>query len=178
MREDSTQPEIMWQGKFITTVREGRWEYVNRARGIHAAVILAIDDAPDGRHVLLVEQYRIPIHKRCIELPAGLVGDDMAGEEAALAAERELEEETGYAAAHWENVGEFYSSPGMVGESFTLMIARALTKVGAGGGVDSEDIMTHRVRLDGVADFIAAKRAEGCAIDVRVAMLLSGGWLA
>lgn len=177
MSNDADTPEIMWQGKFITTVREGRWEYVNRARGIHAAVILAIDDAPDGRHVLLVEQYRIPIHKRCIELPAGLVGDDTAGEQASLAAERELEEETGYAAAEWQNAGEFYSSPGMVGESFTLMIARGLTRVGAGGGVDSEDITVHHVPFDGIADFIAAKRADGCAIDVRVTMLLSGAWL-
>lgn len=171
------ETEVVWQGKFITALREGRWEYVTRAAGMSAAVILAIDDAPDGRHVLLVEQYRIPIHKRCIELPAGLVGDDVAGEEAAVAAARELEEETGYAAAHWENAGEFYSSPGMVGESFTLMIARGLTKVGAGGGVDSEDIVTHRVPMARVADFVAAKRAEGCAIDVRVAMLLAGGWL-
>ncbi len=174
---DGDQPEIVWQGKFITTVREGRWEYVNRARGIHATVILAIDDAADGRHVLLVEQYRIPIHKRCIELPAGLVGDDTAGEPASLAAERELEEETGYAAAQWQNAGEFYSSPGMVGESFTLMIARSLTRVGEGGGVDSEDITVHRVPLDGIAEFIAAKRKEGCAIDVRVTMLLSRAWL-
>lgn len=172
------QPEIVWQGKFITTIREGRWEYVNRARGIHAAVILAIDDAPDGRHVLLVEQYRIPIHARCIELPAGLVGDDSAGEEAAPAAARELEEETGYAAADWRNAGAFFSSPGMVGESFTLMIARGLTRVGPGGGVDGEDIVTHRVPIDGIADFIAAKRAEGCAIDVKVTMLLAGQWLA
>lgn len=178
MSAAANTPEIVWQGKFITTIREGRWEYVNRARGIHAAVILAIDDAPDGRHVLLVEQYRIPIHARCIELPAGLVGDDSAGEEASLAAERELAEETGYAAAHWSNAGEYFSSPGMVGESFSLMIARGLTRVSDGGGVDGEDIVTHRVPLAGIADFIAAKRAEGCAIDVKVTMLLAGNWLA
>lgn len=178
MSDDAPAPEIVWQGKFITTVREGRWEYVNRARGIHAAVILAIDDAPDGRHVLLVEQYRIPIHARCIELPAGLVGDDMAGEDPAVAAERELEEETGYAATSWHNAGEFFSSPGMVGESFTLMVARDLTKVGDGGGVDGEDIIVHRVPMAGIEAFIAAKRAEGCAIDVRVTMLLAGAWLA
>ncbi len=178
MSDAADSPEIMWQGKFITTVREGRWEYVNRARGIHAAVILAIDDAPDGRHVLLVEQYRVPLHKRCIELPAGLVGDDTAGEEASLAAARELQEETGYVAGQWDNAGEFYSSPGMVGESFTLLIARGLTKIGAGGGVDGEDIIVHRVRLDSIGEFISARRAEGYAIDVRVTMLLSGAWLA
>ncbi len=85
-----------------------------------------------------------------------------------------LEEETGYRADHWRTVGEFYSSPGMVSESFTLLVATGLTRVGEGGGVDSEDIIVHRVPLDGVADFVAAKRAEGCGIDVRVAMLLAG----
>ena len=89
-----------------------------------------------------------------------------------------MEEETGYHADHWRTVGEFYSSPGMVSESFTLLIATGLTKVGAGGGVDGEDIIVHRVPLDGIVDFVAAKRAEGCGIDVRVAMLLAGGLLA
>jgi ADP-ribose pyrophosphatase len=169
--------EIMWQGRFVTAKRQGKWEYVSRSRGIHAAVILAIDDAPDGRHVILVEQYRVPLGRPCLELPAGLVGDDEAGEETAIAAARELEEETGYRAARWDVAGEFYSSPGMVSESFTLLIARDLTRVGDGGGVSGEDIIVHRVALAGVADFVAAKRLEGCGIDVRVAMLLVGGWL-
>lgn len=173
-----TPIETRWEGRFITVKQQGTWEYVSRSRGIHAAVILAIDDAADGRHVILVEQYRVPLKVNCLELPAGLVGDDSAREASEVAAQRELEEETGYRAAHWRTVGEFYSSPGMVSESFTLLVATGLTKVGDGGGVDSEDIIVHRVPLDGVADFVAAKRAEGCGIDVRVAMLLSGGLLA
>ena len=169
--------ETRWEGRFITVKQQGAWEYVSRSRGIHAAVILAIDDAADGRHVVLVEQYRVPLKVNCLELPAGLVGDDSAGEAAEVAAERELEEETGYRAANWRTVGEFYSSPGMVSESFTLLVATGLTRVGDGGGVDSEDIIVHRVPLTDVADFVAAKRAEGCGIDVRVAMLLAGGLL-
>lgn len=166
-----------WEGKFITVRQQGTWEYVSRSRGIHAAVILAIDDAADGRHVILVEQYRVPLKVNCLELPAGLVGDDRAGEAAEVAAARELEEETGYRAAHWRTVGEFYSSPGMVSESFTLLVATGLDKVGDGGGVAGEDIVVHRVPLDGIEQFIAAKRSEGCGIDVRVAMLLAGGLL-
>lgn len=166
-----------WEGKFITVRQQGTWEYVSRSRGIHAAVILAIDDAADGRHVILVEQYRVPLKVNCLELPAGLVGDDRAGEAAEVAAARELEEETGYRAAHWRTVGEFYSSPGMVSESFTLLVATGLDQVGAGGGVAGEDIVVHRVPLDGIEQFITAKRAEGCGIDVRVAMLLAGGLL-
>ena len=170
--------ETRWEGRFITVKQQGTWEYVSRSRGIHAAVILAIDEGDDGRHVILVEQYRVPLKVQCLELPAGLVGDDTAGEAAEIAAQRELEEETGYHAGRWRTVGEFYSSPGMVSESFTLLVATGLTRVGEGGGVDGEDIVVHRVPLAGIADFVAAKRAEGCGIDVRVAMLLAGGLLA
>ena len=172
-----TPIDTPWEGRFITVKQQGTWEYVARSRGIHAAVILPIDDAPDGRHVILVEQYRVPLKINCLELPAGLVGDETSGEAPEIAAERELEEETGYAAAHWRTVGDFYSSPGMVSESFTLLIATGLTKVGPGGGVGGEDIVVHRVPLDRIADFVAAKRAEGCGIDVRVALLLAGGLL-
>ena len=81
---DRDLPEqIMWAGRFITAKTRGRWEYVSRARGIHAAVILAIDEAEAGRHVLLVDQYRVPLGRRCIELPAGLVGDEQEGEASA-----------------------------------------------------------------------------------------------
>ena len=86
--------EIMWQGKFVTAKRQGKWEYVSRSRGIKAAVILAVEDG----HVLLVEQFRVPLGKNCIELPAGLIGDETAGEYPLVAAGRELEEETGYRA--------------------------------------------------------------------------------
>jgi len=163
----------MWEGRFITAKRKGRWEYVGRARNIGAAVILAIDDG----HVILVDQYRVPLERRCIELPAGLIGDDHDGEDGALAATRELEEETGYRAEHLENLGEYWSSPGMVSESFTLFRAHGLTKVGEGGGVEGEGIIVHRVPLAGFADWLTAKRAEGYAVDVKLLLLLGGGML-
>ncbi len=163
--------EIVWQGKFITTKTRGKWEYVSRARGIKAAVILAIDDG----HVVLVEQYRIPIGKNCLELPAGLIGDETTGEPAEIAAARELEEETGYRAGRWQVIGEFYSSPGMVSESFTFVTAHDLVKVSDGGGVDGENIIVHRVAFDRLENFIASKRAQGCGIDVRLLTLLGAG---
>lgn len=175
---DATAPEeIMWQGKFITAKTRGRWEYVGRARGIHAAVILAVDDED---HVILVDQYRVPLGKRCIELPAGLVGDhdENQNEDPSLAGARELEEETGYRAGRIEVLGEFYSSPGMVSESFTLLRAHDLVKVGDGGGVESEDITVRRVPLSGIAEAVHAWRAKGFAIDVKILMLLGPGLLA
>ena len=176
---DRDLPEqIMWAGRFITAKTRGKWEYVSRARGIHAAVILAIDEAPDGRHVLLVDQYRVPLGRRCIELPAGLVGDEQAGEEASLAAARELEEETGYRPERLERLGDFCASPGMVSEGFTLFRAHGLVRTGEGGGVAEEDILVHRVPLDRIADHVADWRAQGYAMDVKLLLLLGAGMVA
>jgi ADP-ribose pyrophosphatase len=173
--QDASAPEeVMWAGRFITAKRRGKWEYVGRARGIKAAVILAVDDG----HVLLVDQYRVPLGKRCIELPAGLVGDHDADEDATIAASRELEEETGYRAARLEPLGEFFSSPGMVAESFTLFRAHDLVRTGDGGGVDGEDIRVHRVPLAGLGHQVTAWREEGYAIDVKLLLLLGAGMMA
>lgn len=163
--------EVRWAGRFIAAKTRGRWEYVSRTRNIKAAVILAIDDG----HVILVEQFRVPLGRPCIELPAGLIGDEAGSEreDAATAAMRELEEETGYRAGRMESLGEFHSSPGMVTEAFTLFRAHDLTRVSEGGGVDGEGITVHRVALSHIAAFVAARRAEGMAIDTRMLMLLA-----
>ena len=164
------EEQIVWQGRFVVAKTRGKWEYVSRARNIRAAVILAVEDG----HVLLVEQFRVPLGRVCIELPAGLIGDDDGAddESAESAARRELEEETGYRAARIEMIGEFWSSPGMVTESFALLRASGLTEVGPGGGTPGEDITVHRVALDGLEEFLAARRVMGNAIDVRLLTLL------
>ncbi|WP_265563746.1 NUDIX hydrolase [Sphingomicrobium arenosum] len=165
--DEMSGPEVKYQGDFIVAVKDGRWEYVKRARGIRAVVIEAVVEED---RLLLVEQYRIPIGSNCLELPAGLIGDDDGGEQDTVedAAMRELEEETGWRPGRIEVVGEFFSSPGMVSESFTAVRAHDCVKVGEGGGTDSEDIIVHAVRRSEIAAFVADKRAEGCAIDVRV----------
>ncbi len=176
MTPDSNAPlETMWEGRFIRAMRRGRWEFAGRAHGIEAAVIVAIDDA--GR-AILVEQYRVPLGRMCLELPAGLIGDETAGEAPETAAIRELEEETGYRAAAMERLGVFHASPGMVSEGFTLLRARGLTRVGAGGGAGDEAITVHHVPMGEIAAFVAAKRAEGAAIDVKLLLLLAGDLLA
>ena len=167
-----TEPiETPWEGRFLTVKVEGKWEYVGRRGDVHAAVILAIDEG----HVLLVEQYRVPLHQRCLELPAGLVGDEEEGEAIDAAAKRELEEETGYRAERIELLGRFASSAGMSSESFTLVRASGLTRTGPGGGVPGEDIVVHRVALGDVPAFVARKRDAGYGIDSKMLLLLASG---
>jgi len=167
--EDADAPlETMWEGRFFTAQRRGRWEFAGRSRGIRAAVILAEDDGK----VLLVEQYRVPLGRACLELPAGLIGDDHEGEAVEAAAARELEEETGYRAERVELLGEYFSSPGMLSEGFTLVRAHGLAKVGEGGGVEGEGITVHLVPRRDILAFMAERRAAGVAMDVKLLALL------
>lgn len=166
--------EIVWQGKYLEARTEEAWEYAARKGDIAAAVIVAVD-AQDN--ILLVEQHRVPLGRRCLELPAGLVGDEMAGETLEVAAARELEEETGYRPATVERLGDFFSSPGMTNEMFTLVRAAGLTRTGEGGGDAQENITVYRVPIGEVPRFVAEKRTQGVAVDAKVLLLLGAGMI-
>jgi ADP-ribose pyrophosphatase len=167
-------PTPVWQGQFLEVHvapygSAGRWEYVKRANGVAAAVILAFTDA---REILLVEQFRAPLGAPCIELPAGLVGDERVGEDPLASAKRELLEETGFEAATWEDFGTFASSPGMLGEIFHLFRATDLGRTGPGGGHEGEGIIPHIVPLADIPAFLDAARARGCILDTRLLIAL------
>ena len=91
---DDDTPEILYEGPWLRMVRRGRWEYAERTHGNGMAVII-IAVTPDDE-VLFVEQFRVPLGRRTIEMPAGLVGDDHAHDTLESAARRELIEETGW----------------------------------------------------------------------------------
>ena len=170
MTEDSGAPlEIEWEGKYLSVLRRGRWEYVSRTGSTNAVVVLAEHQG----EIILVEQYRVPVGRRCLELPAGLVGDEDANAGVEETAIRELEEETGFTAERIEILGDFHSSPGMVAESFTLVRAHAVRKVGEGGGTEHEDIQVHLVPRAQIPEFVATRRREGVAADVKLLLFLN-----
>ena len=165
-RDEDKPRETMWQGKYVRAIKQGRWEYVSRTNDVRAVVIVAEDD---GR-LILVEQHRFPIGRKCLELPAGLIGDEERGATVESTALKELEEETGYRAERIERLGDFYSSPGMLAESFSLVRAHGARKVGDGGGVGGEEIVVHLVTRNELPAFIAEKRAAGVGIDAKLLM--------
>ena len=167
MRIPVGEQKILGRGRFLELVDEGGWELVRRPHASGVVVIVATTD--DGA-VVLVEQPRVPVHRRVIEVPAGLVGDHaaVAGEPLESAAARELEEETGFRAARLEVIAEGPSSVGLAAEILTFFRASGLTRVGPGGGDDSEDITVHVVPRAEVSAFLAAKIREGGLVDPKV----------
>jgi ADP-ribose pyrophosphatase len=154
-------------GRFLALIQEGHWEYAERTRATGAAIILAVTE---DQKLLLVEQYRIPVHARTIELPAGIIGDEPgSGHEAHIdAAGRELREETGYEAQHIEVLTFGPASSGLASEIVTLFRASGLRRVSAGGGVALEDIVVHEVPLKDAHDWLEAKARSGVLIDPKV----------
>ena len=153
--------------KFLALIKEGHWEYVDRVNATGSALILAV--TPEN-NVLLVEQYRIPVHARTIELPAGIIGDEPGGsdESHAEAARRELIEETGYDAQRVEQLTIGPACSGITTERSTLFHATGLRRVGKGGGVAHEDITVHEVPLAGITAWLEAKAKTGALIDPKV----------
>ncbi len=88
-------PETLYAGKYLNLMREGRWEFCARVNDTPAVMVFALTNE---QNVLLVEEFRPPIGRRCICFPAGLSGDE-APESTRTAAQRELMEEAGYEAA-------------------------------------------------------------------------------
>jgi ADP-ribose pyrophosphatase len=161
------EQRILARGRYLELVEERGWEYVRRTSATAVVVIVA---TTAERELVLVEQPRIPLHRRTIELPAGLVGDqpDTTDEPLEHAAVRELEEETGFLAARWMRMLDVPGNVGISAELVTFFRATELRRVGPGGGDHTEDITVHVVPLPDVADFLAAKQAAGALVDPKV----------
>ena len=152
-------------GRFLELVADERWEFVRRRNATAVVGIVAVTPADE---LLLVEQHRRPVGATVIELPAGLVGDDDAGEDLLVAATRELVEETGWEPSVCRILARGPSSAGLTSEVVTLVLAEGLRRVSAGGGVAGEGITAHAIPLREIAVWLAERARNGVLIDHKV----------
>lgn len=133
---------------------EGEFETIRHPGGAMVVPVLA-----DGRFVL-VRQYRFPVERWLLEFPAGTLEP---GEDPETTIRRELEEETGYRARVWTELGRFPLAPGYSDEAIQAFLARDLAPLAEPPPQDpDEDIET--VRL--TAGELEAAIAEG-AVDAK-----------
>ncbi|MDT8410353.1 MAG: NUDIX hydrolase [Wenzhouxiangellaceae bacterium] len=170
MEKEST---LHYRGRYLNLIERDGWEFATRTNPV-VAVLVAWTDADE---LLLVEQFRKPVDNRVIELPAGLVGDieDQAGESVLDAAARELVEETGYQAARLHEIMRCPTSAGMTDETAVFIAAQGLTRVGPGGGDDSEDIVVHVIAAQSIDAWLDEQYRSGKAIDPKIYSALYWG---
>ncbi|MBN1521318.1 MAG: NUDIX hydrolase [Candidatus Aureabacteria bacterium] len=166
-RKKSDAIEILSEGRVTRYVRRDGWEYIDRTNCSHAVFLLAVTD---DKRILLVEQFRPPLGKNVIELPAGLVADREGDAEESIerAALRELEEETGYRAKKITKVLEGPISAGLSSEIGTLVRAEGIAKVSSGGGSDDESIFVHEVPVSSVENWLEKSRRRGILVDPKI----------
>jgi ADP-ribose pyrophosphatase len=157
----------VWEGKYLRVKVCGKWEYVERPNSPAGIVIVAVTTKGE---LLLTEQYRFPMDRNVIELPAGLAGDEgHQGEEFLQAAKRELREETGYEALHWEELTGGPTTAGLTNEEIVFFRAKDLVCVDTGGGEEGENIKIHAVPVNEVPQWLAEQKQErGVAIDPKI----------
>ena len=121
--------------------------YAACGMGTQAAIIVAV--TPDDA-MLFVEQFRVPLQARTIEMPAGLVGDVHADESIELSAIRELEEETGYKAGKLTKLGSSNPNPALFSNHVHFFLAEDLTPTGTQHLDDDEFINYMELPIDEV----------------------------
>ena len=157
--------KLLGEGKFLKLWDRKSWEFVQRKGCTGVAIIAAM--TPDKK-VILVEQFRVPVEKYVIELPAGLIGDKDSGESMEKGAQRELFEETGWWPRKVKILMAGPAASGMSCEELTFCLASDLVKRGEGGGDESEDIITHEVPLSKVENWLKQQEKKGKRIDPKI----------
>ncbi len=163
--------KIVWTGKFMSAVeityRDARgvvrtWEALERV-GVGGIVVM-VAVTPSG-NVILEKQFRPPVGRDVIELPAGLVESDESME---VAAKRELIEETGWAAGKLEFLAEGPISTGASTEALRAYLCTELEHVGKSGGDDNEIIEVIEVPLRETQDFLREAQKDKTLVDLKV----------
>jgi ADP-ribose pyrophosphatase len=166
----------LYESKWLGLYRKGHWDYARRPNSDACVGILAMTDQQE---IILIQQYRIPIGKTVVEIPAGLVGDEpeFQGESLAETAGRELLEETGYRAGKVELLISSPTSAGMTPEITHLYYATQLVQESEGGGNASENITVYKVPLTELRQFLSDKQSVGLLVDFKIHAALAAAGL-
>lgn len=168
----ATTRRVIAKGRFLQLVSDNGWEYAQRvkASGVVAVVAVTME-----QQLILTEQFRPPVGKSVIDLPAGLAGDVTGAETEALveAAKRELVEETGYSAKVWRLIYTAPTSPGLTSEVVTYFQANNARQLESGGGVDGEQITVHTIPLKSIRRWLRKRMSEGAYVDPKVYVALA-----
>jgi ADP-ribose pyrophosphatase len=184
LRETVISSEIVHRGHYLTF----RIDTIERADGTRATreicghpgavAILALDEED---RVLLVRQWRTAAGRVMLEIPAGTLDVDPATgstEDPALAARRELEEETGYRADRWQLLMSFWTAPGFATELMHLYLATGLRPADADRLGPDEDERLELVRMPRREALAATEVATSSGGIVDAKSILALLWLA
>ena len=157
--------KTLYAGRYLVLNERDDWEFVARHHPVAAIIAWTPSD-----ELLLVEQFRKPIEKKTIEIPAGLIGDVVGTEQESMldAAGRELEEETGWRATTLREGMTVPTSAGLSSEYVIFVWAKDLVQVGPGGGDASEDITVHQVARTNIDAWLDDRYRQGYAIDPKI----------
>lgn len=180
LAERTIDSAVVHRGRYL----EVRVETTERADGSRhrrdivrhpgAVAIVAIDEA---NRLLLVRQWRQPAGRLLLEIPAGTLDRDPATgaiEDPGIASRRELEEETGYRAGSWEELGSFWTAPGFASELMHLYLATDLVAAGEGRLTPDADEALQLVRLPVADALVAAGRGDVHDAKTLIGILLVG----
>ncbi|MFA5088246.1 MAG: NUDIX hydrolase [Candidatus Omnitrophota bacterium] len=158
---------LIKKGQFISFFKKQGWEYVRRTNCRGVVIVLAVTDENE---VIFTEQYRIPLGRKVIEFPAGLIADGphRKKESALDAARRELLEETGYRAKRIQKIIEGPTSSGLTSDTIIMVRALGLRKISPGGGDETEAIVVHAVPLASAEKWLSRMRRKGYLVDPKV----------
>jgi ADP-ribose pyrophosphatase len=141
--ERTVEEHTVDAGSYLTykvlTVQDHTGARHTRQMIVHPGAVTIV--AVEGADVLMVRQYRTPAAEVLLELPAGTLDrlPDGTIEDPALAAPRELGEETGFHAARWRHMGSFFTAPGFTNELMHLYLATGLEPIAGYAGPEPDE---------------------------------------
>jgi ADP-ribose pyrophosphatase len=156
--------ELLFRGEHLNLMRRRGWEYAEHRTAIESVMIVALTAQ---KELLLVEEFRPSVDAPVISLPAGLSGDEFP-EEPARAAQRELREETGYAARSLEPIGRGPGSAGASSEMVTFFFAPDARLAGEQAPADRGLLRVHLVALERLSEWTREQEARGALVDPKI----------